>query len=309
MERWPDFFLVGVKKCGTTSLRTYLRQTPGVFVPERDDFNYFLSEEWKKKLPRKARKTIKKENYLAFFKDVNKGAVAGESSGLYSIDPQNPQLIGKVNPEAKILISLRDPVERIYSQYLHRRYKGGELLSFHDVIHSSQNGPTQPTTYLTFSYYYDQVKRYFDFFGRAQVKVIIFEEFIKDTRIGMKDILKFLGVNSEPPDSVDKIYNPFFMPKLGIASRIFDSQLRATVWNLKQKGLLPDFIPKNLKKVLPKTDQKLEMSTDDRKFLEGLFREDIIKLEGLLARKLPWLEKWNNPVTKKTKDTLKKSMV
>jgi len=51
------------------------------------------------------------------------------------------------------------------------------------------------------------------------------------------------------------------------------------------------------------------MSTDDRKFLEGLFREDIIKLEGLLARKLPWLEKWNNPVTKKTKDTLEKSMV
>ena len=225
MERWPDFFIVGVKKCGTTSLRTYLRQTPGVFVPERDDFNYFLSEEWKKKLPRRERNTIKKENYLAFFKDANKGAVVGESSGFYSIDPQNPQVIGKVNPEAKILISLRDPVERTYSQYLHRRYKGGELLSFHDVIHSS-NDPTQITTYLTFSYYYDQVKRYFDFFGRAQVKVIIFEEFIKDTRIGMKDILKFLRVNSEPPDSVDKIYNPFFMPKLGILSRIFDSQFQ-----------------------------------------------------------------------------------
>ena len=110
----------------------------------------------------------------------------------------------------------------------------------------------------------------------------------------MKDILKFLGANSTPPDSVNKTYNPFIGPKSKLTSKFFDSKLRIMGWNLKRKGLLPDFIPKILKKVLTKTGKKPEMSTDDRKFLEGLFREDIIKLEGFLNRKLPWLEKWSN---------------
>jgi len=157
--------------------------------------NYFcevVKKRWKEK-----NQVIENEKaYLNLFKPVKNELIIGDASPSYLRDPVAPYLINKKIPHAKILISLRNPVERILSGYLmQKKWKMTEL-SFYDYIIDGmdkiQKGELFPP--LTAGLYFDDVRRYLNIFDSDQVKIIIFEEWTKALKKNILDILEFLGL-------------------------------------------------------------------------------------------------------------------
>ena len=110
---------------------------------------------------------------------------------------------------------------------------------------------------------------YLQIFGSKQVKIVIFEEFAKDTRNCLKEILEFLNVDSEPPDIVEKIYNPFTGPRGKLAAKLISSKMvRET-----GKNILPRSVTPKLKKIFDKDAPKPKISAEERNFLEEFFLE------------------------------------
>jgi len=283
MNKWPNFFIVGAPRSGTTALYEYLNQTPGVFLPSNKEPGYFaVSVNPKLKLS----KVIKDEKkYFNLFKEVKDEIAIGDASVQYLWDPKAPILIHEKIPNARIIIMLRDPVERAFSHYLLLLGLGTETLSFSDSIRKSLKAkPDYSGRIIEAGLYFEQVKRYEKIFGFEQIKIIIFEEFVANTRNSVKEVLKFLGVKSDPPKSVVEEQNIFTIPR----GKIFTKIITNPVLRYMVRMAFPssDF---TLRKIFTKKSPKPKILPEDRKFLEEIYREDVIKLQKLIGRSLPWL--------------------
>ena len=131
MEKWPNLFIVGAPKAGTTSLHEYFeKKIPGIFMSDVKEPYYFC----KTLIPIDHYITPirDKKKYLELFEKSKTEKIIGESSVWYLSDPDASSLIYQKVPNAKIIIMLRDPVERAFSHYLMLEgRKKFESLSFH----------------------------------------------------------------------------------------------------------------------------------------------------------------------------------
>jgi len=290
-KNWPNFFIVGVAKAGTTTLYEYLKNTNGIHMSPVKEPRYFLSLKGEHKT-RKIQITDETK-YLKLFSKVKDEKVIGEASSGYLQDPTTSKLIHEKVPNAKIIIMLRDPVQRAFSSYLMKKTNGQERRTFHQVIEDymklgKHDGINVDRT-ISAGLYTSKVKRYVDTFGINNVKIVIFEEFIKDTFNQVKEVLNFLGINSEPPSNIGEVYNPYGEPKGKISEMMLSSDF---VYKIGTK-LFPQNIGWYLKKKLFQKDkEKPELSKEDGMFLQKFYQEDIDNLEKMLCRKLPW--KWFN---------------
>jgi len=228
-----------------------------------------------------------KEKYLSLFKNVKEETVIGEASANYLWDPKAPQLISNVVPLAKIIIILRDPIERAFSHYLMHLSNGTETRSFRIVIEDA----IKPTTndyiqrIVEAGFYSKQLQRYKKYFKADQMKILIFEEFIQDTEKHVKEIMEFLNVNEHIPKNIRIKYNQYSIPRGEISSNVLRSE---TIKQLGQKILSQSMGTFLVKKVLNKKVDKPEMSKQDRRFLEGLYQSDSLELQKILNKKIPW---------------------
>lgn len=273
-EKWPNFFIVGAGRSGTTSLYEYLKEVSGVYMSPVKEPRYFASSD----PPRPHIRPVRdKKGYLRLFQAVKDEVAVGEASVAYLPDPEAPRRIHEVVSEARIIIILRDPVERAFSSYLLGVREGWESLPFEQAIRGSR--------YTAPGFYSEPVKRYPDIFGAKQLKILIFEEFIEDPKGAVREILEFLGVSGELPLSVGQAYNAFAAPRGPLASRI----LRSNVARAIAKALIPTSLRRRAKqKLLLKKTSKPPMSQEARSFLEQLYRDDVRRLEKILGRALPW---------------------
>jgi hypothetical protein len=283
MEIWPNFFIIGGARSGTTSLYEYLKDTKGVFLPESKELNYFCTNINPKLLLTKI--IDNKQEYLNFFKNVKDEKVIGDASPLYLWDPKSPKLIHDTIPHAKFITIIRNPVDRAYSHFLQSVTYGTESYPFSECIKKSLVSPSDYSgRIIEGGLYSEQIKRYFDIFSKNQVRVYFYEEFFKDPHYYMKDMLNFLGVNEELPESIGKIHNALVVPKGGITDKIIKSNL---IKNLGKK-IIPKSSSMLVKNILFTNSTKPQMELEDRKFLEKFYRDDIKKLETLLERNIPW---------------------
>ncbi len=274
-EIWPNFFIVGAPKAGTTSLYNYLTRTPGVYMSPMKEPRYFTTIN---PVEVTAMPPVRdRAEYLRLFQGAKDEMAIGEASVTYLRDPETPTRIREAVPDARIIMLLRDPVERAFSDYLMHVREGWQTLPFQEALRTD--------LYLEKGFYAQQVKRYLDTFGPERVKIIIFEEFIQDTNGSVSDVLKFLGVNGQPPLSAKEAYNAFAMPRLRWAYRILGSR-----WTRKAaRALIPAPLRVLVKeRILLKQVSKPAMPQEARKFLEDLYRDDVRKLEEFLGRRLPW---------------------
>jgi len=283
METWPNFFIVGAPKAGTTSLYAYLKNVPGIYMSPIKEPNYFsVSTHFKL-----GKKPIRdKKKYLSLFKKVKDEKIIGEASPSYLSDPEAPKLIHQTVPNARILISLRDPVERAYSAYLMIFRRGFTKKSFSQEIENTLSNEILPAEkLLTRGLYFNPVQKYVDIFGKNQVKIIIFEELIKNPKTILEEILEFLGYNKPLETFENEVHNPYSIVRGPVGGYIFQHD---TVRKFAQK-IIPSSTRRILKeKVILKQQPKPKMNEEVKKKLVNFYHNDVEKLKTLLGRDLPW---------------------
>lgn len=211
----PDFLVVGTKRGGTTSLWNYLGAHPAVLpmfpaVRGRKSTDYFFAdctrdEAWY----RSHFHTRAHRARLA--RRLQQPTVTGEASPYYMYDPRICARIRTTLPHAKIIILLRDPVDRAYSHYQERVGQGVEPLAFIDALRAEQTrlaGEAElmasdrtyhSTAHDWFSYrdrgvYHLQVRRFLDAFAREQVLVLPSEDLYRDPQASFDVVSHFLGL-------------------------------------------------------------------------------------------------------------------
>jgi len=191
--RKPNLFIVGAPKCGTTSLYAYLCEHPQIFMSPIKEPQFFAEDR------RGERRRIRKlENYLKCFAGAGDEPVVGEASTAYFASPRAPFLIKEFAPDARIIIMLRSPVDKMYSRYGDARFTNQEPHpAFSDAIDAElANGPSFGLGYINSSRYAEHVETYFRVFGRERVHVILYEDFKDRTAQLYAEVLRFLGAQA-----------------------------------------------------------------------------------------------------------------
>ena len=183
MTRWPDFFIVGAPKCGTTALYEYLRQHPSLFLPFHKE-PLFFGDDLTRRYGR-----LTTDEYLALFNEADEGQRIGEASAWYLYSESAAREIASVSPSASIIAMVRQPVDMMYAQHSQLLFnRQEEIEDFGSALAAEPArrrgerlppGPLRPETlrYRETSRYADQLQRYFDVFGRERVHVIVFDDF------------------------------------------------------------------------------------------------------------------------------------
>ena len=189
-----DFIVAGVQKAGTTAIHDFLAQHPHVALLRDQALHFFDKEEH-------FGSSRTRPDYRILHGNFDPGwrwRVAGEVTADYLYYPHALERIARYNPKMKLIISLRNPVGRAFSQWNMRRGKGQEPLEFIDALKRDQEigiwqGP-RGNAYLARSFYAPQLEQVFKLFPREQVFILKFEEFRTDPFPILDRIFDFLAV-------------------------------------------------------------------------------------------------------------------
>jgi hypothetical protein len=287
MSTWPNFFIAGASKCGTSSLHAYLDAIPGIFMSRIKEPNYFSRVVIPPDHPMV--KPIRDEaEYLKLFSEAGDATVIGEASPTYLEDPEAPALIERTAPGARILVSLRDPVERLYSHYLMMLNNRPGMGSFQEEIERGlklQHDRSLAVLAPDLGLYHEQVQRYLDVFGADRFKVIIFREFMADVPGTLQSVLDFLGVDHRLDEFDAPVYREFSVARGPFVRYLFGNRMISRA--------AETLIPRDLRKAvrdrfLVKKVPKPQMDPQSREFLKEYYADDVRRLSELLGRPLPW---------------------
>ena len=153
----PNFIIAGFPKCGTTSLHHYLNEHPQIFMPNQKELHFFTFEILSKLKNGPRDKIVKKtqidnsEKYLKFYREVKNEIAIGDASPSYINYPTQFPKIKEYLNDPKLIIVLRDPINRAYSNYLHLKREQRETLSFKEAINIEEERKNKK--YSDFWYY------------------------------------------------------------------------------------------------------------------------------------------------------------
>jgi len=297
VEKKPNFIIIGAMKAATTSLYTYIKQHPDIFmtkVKEPMFFNNFQQENNYNILGSKSKKSTTLEEYLAMFKDAKNEKAIGEASPAYIYNENAPYLIKENLPDVKIIAILRQPTDRAYSNFLHTKRADRENVnSFGQAIKIEKERISDNWSplyhYIQKGFYSVQLKRYYNLFPKENIKVYLFEDLVKTPKETLKDIFKFLNVDENIEIDVSKKSNVSGTPK-GILGFILK---KMRYYNLMPKFAISDYLPTFIISLLFKSVYKDTEKLDSvlrKELTDKYYREEILKLEKLIDRDLSnWL--------------------
>lgn len=199
MSLSPSFFIVGAPKAGTTALHSFLDNHPQVVMSIDKEPNYFSWQEIEaQQLYYKKQNITSLKDYLALFNDKPGALIAGEASVSYLFYEKCAGRIKDFCPEAKIIISLRDPVARALSHY-QMDYSLGLVKYSLEEIWKNKSGHPQTglyfQQYFQVSDYLEQVKKYIQVFPRHQIHFMLHENLIADRPATISNLCQFLGID------------------------------------------------------------------------------------------------------------------
>jgi len=208
----PDFLIIGAQKCGTTSLYNYLIQHPCIHSASIKEIGFFDQYLNYCKGIRWYRSHFPSLFRRYFFKYVlRQEFITGEASTSYILNPHALKRISEIVPHAKLILLLRNPIDRAYSHYQHSVRSGRENLSFEDAIRIEKertgenwkglkDDETSPIDdidhygYLSTGIYADQVKVLMDIFAMEQVLILASEELFMNPSVVLQKVLDFLNM-------------------------------------------------------------------------------------------------------------------
>jgi len=303
MTRKPDFFIVGAPKSGTTAMNDYLAQHPQIFIPDIKEVHFFGRDlHFTKGALRDEAK------YLALFEGARPEQRAGEASVWYLYSRTAAEEIRDFNPEAQIIVMLRDPVDMLYSQHSQFLFNGNEdIEDFREALDAEPDrkaGRRIPKSahlvdglfYRETVRYAEQLERYFRTFGREKVHVILFDDFKADLGATYRATLRFLGVSEH--------FTPEFAvvnPNKRARSKLLREFVQAPPESVKRLSRL--LFPRPVRQAVMKRLDRANVRYEARAPLDPALRDElrrefapeIGKLSRLLGRDLPWSEPVGTP--------------
>jgi hypothetical protein len=185
----PDFIIIGGMKCGTTSLHYYLNCHPEISMTSEKELNFFIQERnWDKGI----------EWYQSQFINKSKAKLYGEASPNYTNYPNwtaTPKLMYETVPHAKLIYILRDPIERIVSQYVHKYADGWENRAITEALADFEENPYN--FYVCRSCYYSQLEQYLQYFPPSNILILITEDLYRFPEKTLQSVCKFLDVSDD----------------------------------------------------------------------------------------------------------------
>jgi len=267
-------FIVGAPKAGTTSLHHYLSQHDEACMSTIKEPNRFSSKEVSS-LFYNALCVDDNEAYQNLFSE--KKSIMGEASVSYLFYDKVPSRIKAYNPDAKIIIMLRNPVERAFSHYLMDCRLGFCSLTLEEILANPQKHTAYFQQYLEVGKYYSQVQRYLTTFGDKQVKIILYEDFKNNTQNEMSRLFAFLNIHSQSIDY--SVQNPFLAPSNALIANLYKVD-----WIRKgMKYISPIKLVQSIKARFFSSQSKPELSDETQEKLKAYFKNDVIRLEKLLT--------------------------
>ena len=275
----PSFFVVGAPKSGTTSMYYYLKQHSQISMPNIKEIHYFsgkyISEDYyKTDFP------CSIGEYEKIFSSISGEKISGDVSPSYLYFSNTVRDIYNYNNDAKIIIMIRNPVERAISHYLMDVQKGFQnkpLSNFYSVNKKNKKYFFQ---YIECSLYSKHIKEYLEVFGRDNVSIVIMEDLISDPKIEMSKIFKMLGINDLYKIDASLRHNEYTASRFSFLHGIRANSIAYNIFNL-----LPESLRSHIKKVFLKKGIKPDL-VSEKNVLKEIFSADVDEVSNIIDRNL-----------------------
>ena len=302
----PNLFIVGQPKTGTTALHQFLGQHPEIYMSSIKEPHFFCADfhlESDRAYGKQRFYDFRSESaYLQLFSKAKNVKIAGESSTNYLYSQVAAEKIYNFNPDAKIIIVLREPAKFLYSLHSHyvkftEENEPDFLTALALETKRKQEEALSPRvtspSYLYYSQrvqYYQQVKRYCDRFKPEQIKVIIFEEFKSANERIFREVLDFLGVepNFTPEYSAINVNKEV---KFKAINNLINNPLAKSISKNLLSQEFNDFVRDNVvEKLLWHQAPKAKIPEEIKLQLMQQYQPEVAKISELLQ--LDLLSKW-----------------
>jgi hypothetical protein len=276
--RKPDFYIVGQTRSGTNSLQFQLEQHPEIFMSNKIKTMFGFKKQ-----------VNSEKEYFEQFSNI-KEKIIGERNTDYLLCPSSASKIKNSNPNAKIIIILRNPIDVMYSLHSTAISRGidEDILDFEQALHVEekriQEEKKNPGKYNPFIFYKDvgkyskQITRYLELFEREKILILKFEEFIKKPLKNFEKMCKFLEIG------------PDFKPKIETKNQfrgIRNKSLQNLADNIQKTSIGKILVKKSItNKIYTKINRPIairdELKPDIRKKIMSELKPDIVNLSKIL---------------------------
>ncbi|TRX60107.1 sulfotransferase [Fulvivirga sp. M361] len=303
-NNFPDFLIIGAGKCGTTSIDKYLKQHPDIFMSTKEPG--FFALDGKEIVDPKddplmfhhyPNGVYKLDHYLGLFEKAHENQLKGDTSPIYLYDKNAPANIKKYVPNAKLIAIVRQPVDRLYSRFLHLANE--DRLPTNDFKDALDRDTLwwKKNDLVQEGFYHCHLTRYFELFEKDNIKVFLYEDFQKNPVNLMKEIFAFLGIREEFQPDLSIRYNQNGFIKNKLIDKIIGKRsgikkgISKVLPGLYSKFKRNPYLKKRLYKLRgmnlsrPPLDRELR-----KKMTHDIYKEDILKLQALTGKDLNhWL--------------------
>lgn len=293
----PNFFIIGAPKCGTTALSNYLASHPNIFFSQVKEPHFFATD-------MKYRTVRRVSDYMKLFENVNSNIhfAIGEGSTTYLFSKVAIENIMTFNPLAKIIVMIRNPVDMVVSLYFQHLGEDGyeNLRSFEEAWQAEKRrklGKDVPFTcpdpqllfYSEWGKLGSQLQRLFNRVPKKQTLVILFDDFINDTKNIYCNAVSFLGLQDDgrttfPPIRERRVIRNYIYHKLITFLMRVWMPARSTLTGGRGFGIYTRYFNWNSRST------KTIISSDVKRELTNFYHDEILLLEEILHRDLSsWL--------------------
>lgn len=293
--RWPDFFIVGAPKCGTTALCQYLRQHPEIFLPHRKEPHFFAPDLYSGTTRDERYFTRDERAYLELFRDAQAHQRVGEASVYYLYSEVAARAIKHACPQARIVVMLRNPVDLVHALHGQRVKSGAEHITDFEAALAAEPARREGRElsphafnvkgllYRDVARFSAQVMRYLECFDPASIHFVLYDDFRADTGTSYGAVCEFLGVSSAYRPSFEVVNAAAVVRSAGIRHLLVQPPLPVRV--ARRLGFRSG-LGRLLKRLNRKPEQRAPLPPAVRNTLWQEFAPDVERLSGIVGRDL-----------------------
>lgn len=289
----PDFLIAGAPKAGTTWLYKQLTRSPRVFLPDNKEPRYFAIDEGE--IPDFVGPAVEPffagtissyDDYVRLFEGASASQKIGEASTDYLFRSATvAKHLSTTYPSMRVVVILRDPADRAYSNWLQMVRDGHEDLSFRDALEAERDRVELNWVwwfyYLQRGFYAKQLKPFFEHLPSEQLLILTYDQLQHDPFGLVKEVCRFLDLPVPSPTTDFRVrVNESGVPRSQVHSAFH--RALATWPSPKVRRLLPRTVRSFARKGVDSMAlARPAMSAEDKRFLRGVYRPDIEELERL----------------------------